>query len=149
MPLNWWPGDPRFWRFIVTALRIRGGRGSLADHKRLLRMIDTASVRDKRKITPTRIVPGDAHRPAPVRDRWPGVVQRLDYRARLGEIRAPTLVGVGRYDPQAPPACSMELARGIPQAQLVVFRQSGHRPWVEEPDRFVAVLLAFLAQPMR
>jgi proline iminopeptidase len=41
-------------------------------------------------------------------------------------------------------ACSEELARGISGARLVVFEQSGHLPFVEEPERFLRELNGFL-----
>ncbi|MGV1008884.1 MAG: alpha/beta fold hydrolase, partial [Dermatophilaceae bacterium] len=34
----------------------------------------------------------------------------------------------GRQDPQYPPACSQELARGIPESRVVWFDHSGHFP---------------------
>jgi hypothetical protein len=84
-------------------------------------------------------------RPARPRTRWGNVARKLDYRPRLGDIRAPTLLLVGRRDPQMPPACAEELAQGIPHAQLVVFDHSGHYPFVEEPEPFWAAVGAFLA----
>jgi proline iminopeptidase len=68
----------------------------------------------------------------------------VDYKARLPEIQAPTLLCVGRYDPQTPIACSQELARGIPNSKLVVLEMSGHYPFVEEPGRFAEEMTVFL-----
>jgi pimeloyl-ACP methyl ester carboxylesterase len=70
--------------------------------------------------------------------------RRLDYRPRLGEIRVPTLLLVGRHDPQIPPACSEELASGIPDARLVVFEMSGHYPFIEEARAFWPMVGDFL-----
>lgn len=124
------------------------GRGSLATHKRHAHLIAQASYVDPARVPPLRLEPGDRWRPAPPRDRWPAVARRLDYRDSLGRVRAPTLVCVGRYDPQTPVGCSQELTRGIPDASLVIFERSGHRPFEEEGARFVAVVGAFLGDPV-
>jgi proline iminopeptidase len=52
----------------------------------------------------------------------------------------------GRYDPQFPLACSIELGSGIPHAQLVVFDHSGHYPFIEEAELFWVSVAAFLAR---
>ncbi|MDP9264704.1 MAG: alpha/beta fold hydrolase, partial [Chloroflexota bacterium] len=67
-----------------------------------------------------------------------------DLRARLGAIRAPTLVAVGRFDWITPPGFAEELAAGISRARLVVFERSGHLPFIEERDRFAKAVGAFL-----
>jgi pimeloyl-ACP methyl ester carboxylesterase len=145
---NWLTGLDR-WRFAYWGFRLGWGiAGNLAIHKRLAQLLAEASYANKALVPRIQIAPGDQHRPAPVRDSWPRTVfmSRLDYRARLGEIRAPTWVGVGRYDPQAPVPCSEELARGIPGACLTVFERSGHYPFVEEREQFKSELGEFLAR---
>lgn len=52
----------------------------------------------------------------------------------------------GRHDPQYPPACSMELARGIKNARVIFFERSGHFPYIEEPEAFWSAVAAFLAE---
>lgn len=120
------------------------GRGNLATHKRHAHLIAAVSYADTSRVPPLLLVPGDRQRPPPVRDRWPAVARRLDYSGRLGEVQAPTLVCVGRFDPQTPVGCSQEVAAGVPHARLVIFEHSGHRPFEEEPDRFRAVVRAFV-----
>ncbi|CAN5859028.1 alpha/beta hydrolase [soil metagenome] len=68
----------------------------------------------------------------------------FDLIARLGEITVPTLVIVGRHDWITPLEASQELAAGVPNAELVVFENSGHSPQQEEHERFVAVVRDFL-----
>ncbi len=123
-----------------------GLAGNLALHKRMQRMILKTSFYDKSHVAEISIERDDAQRPAPVRDTWPRTVfmHRLDYRTQLGAIRAPALVCGGRHDPQAPLGCSAELAQNIPGAQLVVFEQSGHYPYIEEEDKFKLALRHFL-----
>jgi pimeloyl-ACP methyl ester carboxylesterase len=143
MPLNWSVVDPSFWRFVVSATRISRGLGSLAEHKRLMRLIFDASYVDRRKAPLVPIDEGDERRPIPARSGWLNVARCLDYSARLNEISAPTLICVGLFDPQAPVRCSEELYRDIPEARLVVFERSGHNPHVEEPVHFRTTLEAF------
>lgn len=65
--------------------------------------------------------------------------------ARLGEIEVPTLVIAGASDWITPPACGANrLAMGVPRSSLTVFENSGHFPFVEEPDRFVATVSRWL-----
>jgi proline iminopeptidase len=110
----------------------------------MLDVIFRASYVDKRYFRPATVTWRDWLRAAPPRLKWVDVARYLDFRTRLGEVRAPTLVLAGRHDPQMPPACAAELAAGIPGAQLVVFERSGHYPFVEEPESFWAAVGAFL-----
>jgi pimeloyl-ACP methyl ester carboxylesterase len=146
MPWGRWLTGLDRWRFTFYGMRLNLGMGNLEVHKRLRRLLDKASYHDKRLIPITEIADGDNHRPAPVRDRWARVVmtQRLEYRERLGDIRAPTLVCVGRFDPQAPVGCSQEPAQSIPGARLEIFENSGHYPFIEEREKFKAVISEFI-----
>ena len=68
----------------------------------------------------------------------------LDFRDRLPAIRARSLVIAGTHD-MLPVEKARELARGLPKAELVEFEKSGHFAPVEEKERFLATVLAFLA----
>ena len=70
--------------------------------------------------------------------------RHYDVSQRLADITVPTLVIVGRHDWITPVAAAEELARGIPQAELVVFENSGHSPQLEENERFIEVVRNFL-----
>jgi pimeloyl-ACP methyl ester carboxylesterase len=120
----------------------------LAIHKRLAQLLAEASYVNKALVPHIEIASGDRRRHAPVRDGWSRTVfmSRLDYQARLGEIRAPTWVGVGRYDPQTPVPCGEELAQGISGARLIIFERSGHYPFIEEREQFKLALGEFLAR---
>lgn len=65
-----------------------------------------------------------------------GELQAYNVTPRLGEIDIPTLVLVGRHDFVCPPSQAHIMHDGIPGAELVIFEDSGHFPWVEEPDLF-------------
>ena len=68
----------------------------------------------------------------------------LALTSRLGEIDAPTLVVGGRHDRAIPVQHSEELAVGIPHAVLRIFEESGHFPYLEEPDAFHETVASFL-----
>jgi pimeloyl-ACP methyl ester carboxylesterase len=68
----------------------------------------------------------------------------IDQTQSLGAIRAKVLIMVGRHDYICPVALSERLHEGIPQSQLVIFEESGHLPWLEEPNAFFAELERFL-----
>jgi len=58
----------------------------------------------------------------------------LDAEPGLGEIKAPTLVLVGRDDYATPPAMAEVLAASIPDAQLEVLEDTRHLSLIERPD---------------
>ncbi|WP_342363896.1 alpha/beta hydrolase [Terrarubrum flagellatum] len=67
-----------------------------------------------------------------------------DVKDRLGVIKCPTLVVVGRHDPVTPVWCSEAIVARIPQARFRVFENSGHSPPIEEPEAFQAEVREFL-----
>jgi len=69
-----------------------------------------------------------------------------DYDAtdRLAEVRAPTLIVVGREDFICPPSRAAVMRERIPGAELAVFERSGHFPFAEEPDAFIGVVRDWL-----
>ena len=69
-----------------------------------------------------------------------------DLREHLPEVKVPTLIVVGRHDWITPVEASEELAGLLPNAELVVFEDSGHSPQLEENDRFIATIRDFLAR---
>ena len=68
-----------------------------------------------------------------------------DWRSedRLGAIAVPTLIVSGRHD-EATPALQEPLRAGIPGAQAVILEDSSHMPHVEERERYMDVVGAFL-----
>jgi len=72
--------------------------------------------------------------------------QTYDTTPRLAEITAPTLVLTGRHDKIAPPAASEEILKGIPQAEQVIFEESGHRLMREENAKFLRTIRKFIAR---
>jgi proline-specific peptidase len=68
-----------------------------------------------------------------------------DITPRLGAVEVPVLITSGRHD-EATPAQMALVAEHIPQAEWVIFEQSGHMSHAEEPDRYMAVLADFLSR---
>lgn len=68
-----------------------------------------------------------------------------DFRDRLAEIRAPTLVIVAAEDPSTSPDHGELLARGIPNAHLVVLPGAAHLANVEQADAFSRLVTEHLA----
>jgi proline-specific peptidase len=67
-----------------------------------------------------------------------------DLRASLSTIQAPTLILAGRQDWICTAQMSEEMARLIPAAQLVVFDECGHFPWMEAHDGFRSAIHDFV-----
>ena len=67
---------------------------------------------------------------------------------RLGEVKAPTLVMAGRDDFLFPPEHQLELAAGIPDAQLQIIERSGHNSHSEQPEEVFKALRCFIASGM-
>ncbi|MBB6144233.1 pimeloyl-ACP methyl ester carboxylesterase [Silvibacterium bohemicum] len=72
---------------------------------------------------------------------------RTDLTQALNQIAAKTLILVGRHDFICPVALSEHLHKRIPPSQLAIFEESGHFPWLEEPEKFFATLNDFLRRP--
>ncbi len=65
-----------------------------------------------------------------------GSMIELDFRRRLKDITAKTLIIAGRYDGVSTPEYAIQYKRFMPQAKFVMFEQSGHNPYLEEPEKF-------------
>jgi proline-specific peptidase len=72
-----------------------------------------------------------------------GTLKEWDVIDRLGELDVPTLITSGRHDECTPPLVQ-PLADGIPGAEWVLFEESAHMPYVEEPERYLEVVGGFL-----
>ncbi|RCW81160.1 alpha/beta fold hydrolase [Phyllobacterium bourgognense] len=65
--------------------------------------------------------------------------------SQLHLITIPTLVLVGAYDWVCPPRASRVIARSISQSKMILFDNSGHFLFSEEPEKFRGVVADFLA----
>ena len=74
-----------------------------------------------------------------------GALRGWDVRYRLGEIDVPTLVIRGQHDMCTDPIAAT-LTGGIPDSREVVLEESSHTPLLEETDRYLASIGAFMRQ---
>ena len=63
---------------------------------------------------------------------------------QLHKITAPTLVIAGKHDWICPPELSLEIATAIPNADLIVFENSGHLIRVDEPEALLDAIIAYI-----
>ena len=68
-----------------------------------------------------------------------------DFRERVAEIAAPTLVIAGAEDPTVPPEQAALLAGAIRGSRLVVLESAAHLANVEQPEAFAATVSEHLA----
>jgi proline-specific peptidase len=68
----------------------------------------------------------------------------IDVEDRLGRITQPVLVLTGRMDRTCPPEAAEAIGRGVPNAELRVFENSGHMTFVEENEAYVLAVRDFL-----
>jgi proline-specific peptidase len=72
-----------------------------------------------------------------------GTLKDWDITDRLGEIDVPTQITAGRHD-EFSPRQAEALHRVIAGSELVTFEESSHMQFVEEPERYLAVVSGFL-----
>jgi proline iminopeptidase len=68
------------------------------------------------------------------------LTQAWDVTAGASELRVPLFLAHGRYDYTVPYVLWEGIPQQLPNATLEIFERSGHQPFFEEPDRFVAAL---------
>jgi 3-oxoadipate enol-lactonase len=132
-------GEPEQW--LDRASRVRAeGLGSIADSvlgrwfTRELPHGEVAAFREMLLATPTEGYAATCE-----------ALARWDFRDRVGEIQAPTLVIVGADDPVTPPSDIALLAEGIPDARLIALEGAAHLANVERPDAFATAVSRHLA----
>jgi L-proline amide hydrolase len=74
-----------------------------------------------------------------------GTLKNWDIIDQLGKIHAPTLVTSGKYD-EATPIIAETVHKGIPGSEWVLFENGSHLVHVEEVDRYLQVLSAFISR---
>lgn len=71
-------------------------------------------------------------------------LEGFDLRPRLSEIEVPTLVIAGDSDLSVTPERARETADALPHSKLLVIKNSGHYPFIEQPEAFNSGVLQFL-----
>ncbi|MGD9811571.1 MAG: alpha/beta fold hydrolase [Sphingobium sp.] len=64
----------------------------------------------------------------------------------LEKIKTPALLGTGEADMYMPPSRLRQFASHMPHAEQVVFSESGHAPFWEQPMAFNRVMIDFLSR---
>ena len=72
------------------------------------------------------------------------ILMQADFRARLAEIRCPTLLLNGERDTLFPLNAARHAQTLLPDARLAVIDGAGHAPFLSHPDAFVAQLQGFI-----
>ncbi len=70
-------------------------------------------------------------------------VADFDVRAKLSEIKCPTLAIAGTEDLSTPVSVMQELANAIPNAELIAVKGAAHIGNVEQPEEFKNAILNF------
>jgi proline-specific peptidase len=68
----------------------------------------------------------------------------IELENRLKDVTQPVLVCTGRYDRACTVEAAEAMADGLPNAELVIFEDSGHMTFVEENDLYLMVVREFL-----
>jgi pimeloyl-ACP methyl ester carboxylesterase len=78
------------------------------------------------------------------------LIRRLDIVDQLRYVDSPTLVSVGELDPVTPVAAAEEIVGALPEgiAQFEVIDGAGHFTWMDAPERFWPILIAFIDRVM-
>jgi proline iminopeptidase len=80
----------------------------------------------------------------PVNEAFSGFLRTFDVRRDLPQIQTRTLVVGAAHDWICAPEFSAEIAASIPQAELHILRDSGHKIFYDQPDSFLGITSAFL-----
>ncbi len=74
-----------------------------------------------------------------------GTLKGWDVTPRLGEVQVPVLVISGEYD-EATPAVVSALVDALPNARWELIEDASHSTHLEQPERFLELVDAFLAE---
>jgi proline iminopeptidase len=71
-------------------------------------------------------------------------IAHIDLGPMLARLKMPVLVLTGRFDANVAPSTAWRIHKAIPGSRFEVFEQSGHLPFLEEPEAFVRSVERFL-----
>jgi proline iminopeptidase len=71
-------------------------------------------------------------------------IGNFDYRKKLKDLKIPVLIYGGRFDRVAVPWMTVKFKEYCPQAEFVMFEESGHQPQLEEPGKTFELIRKFL-----
>lgn len=73
-----------------------------------------------------------------------GSMINQDYRRKLKDVTAKTLVIAGRYDGVSTPEFAVQYKTFMPKVKFVMFEKSAHNPYLEEPEKFYNLFEDFM-----
>lgn len=73
------------------------------------------------------------------------LLEQVDVRALVPQVRQPVLLVTGRNDRVTAPAAAQWLAQALPQSTLQILPRAGHAPQLSHAGDLAALLRAFLA----
>jgi len=76
------------------------------------------------------------------------LLPHFDLTDQLEWINTPTLIIAGAYDWVCTPLASRYLAEHIKVAEFVLFEDCGHMPFIEDPERFIDVVVTFIRKTL-
>lgn len=139
---SFFSGD--YWLSRYYGARILLGMDNLAIHKKLDNLNAWYSFLNKEFYEENTIEPNDHKKPSPPRAKWLKMVKHYKLVMLLADLRTPVLLICGKHDRITPPVMSYELHERIPGSILKIFENSGHSPFIEEPELFGSELSAFI-----
>jgi pimeloyl-ACP methyl ester carboxylesterase len=141
---KWWK-DKEFWQTRYFGTKVYLGLNNLKNYNKLNNIVEKESYVDKKYVHLFIIEKGDNKKPVPIRGKWLENVRLYDYKNEIQNIKIPTLIIVGKYDPQTPLIMNKELNVKIEKSKLIVLNNSGHSPFIEENKEFLSVISNFLS----
>jgi 3-oxoadipate enol-lactonase len=135
--------DPESWPVRAATVRAEGPEAMLASRP------GTWFTHDLARREPEQAGRLLAMLRATAREGYAGCCEAIgafDVRARLGEIRVPTLAVAGAEDPATPPDMVRAIADGVPGATFVVVPHAAHLVNAEQPEAVNEAVAAHLAR---
>jgi 3-oxoadipate enol-lactonase len=133
--------NPEFWNERIKMIRTSGGLAPVAD--RLMGAWFTREFRERAPAIVERMRAGLAATPMEGYIACGEAVRDMDHRDILLQIKAPTLVVIGRHDPATTPEAGRFIHSRIPRAALATI-DAAHISNVEQPTQFTDAVLGFL-----
>jgi 3-oxoadipate enol-lactonase len=133
--------NPEFWNERIKLIRASGGLGPVAD--RLIGAWFTREFRERAPATVESMRAGLAATPMEGYIACGEAVRDMDHRDILLQIKAPTLVIIGRHDPATTPEAGRFIHSRIPGAALATI-DAAHISNIEQPAQFTDAVLGFL-----
>jgi 3-oxoadipate enol-lactonase len=129
---------------MIAIVRERGSK-PIADAM-LGKLIPEETARNRPQLARTLRDMMEGTRPETIVHALAAMRDRPDQTNMLGQIKAPTLIGVGDQDAITPPDVARAMHAKIPGSQLRIFIGSGHMSPMEQTEQVNAAIAEFLSK---